>query len=549
MGKIAPAVEVSHLYYKYSTSDNWTLQDINLRVAKGDFFGIIGPSGGGKSTLLTLLRGFYQEIGGEIKGKIKVFGKDVSKVTIGKLGQKIGIVFQNPALQLHQLRVIDEVASAPMYQGIPYEECLKRASNLVDKFLGREFYDLSPNELSAGQQQKVALAASLSLNADILLLDEPFSFLDETADKEFISLLNKLHQEGKTIIIATHDIGQIADIATSLAVIDNGKIILKGKPNTVLYSEKLSKILPPPLFVQFAQKLKLKDRPLSWKDLLLKVNMTETKSNNLFLNTKIKLSLQNVSFSYPKTNKGVKNINFDIQTGKIMGIIGANGSGKTTLAKIILGLIKPDKGTLLLDKKDITKLPTEKRARYIGYATQDPLDMFFESNIWDEVAAGPRFLDLSNPETRAEKILKKLNLWQYKDKHPDSVSGGEKSKLGIADILVNNTNIILLDEPEFGLDLKSWEKVTDILKNLKDQGKTIIVITQDLEAAFFLCDEIAVLKNGRILKTCPSVNMFKDEVLLKEAGLPVLPFHSLLKNIPSDITLSKQDLLELARKK
>lgn len=549
MGKIIPAVEVSHLSYKYSTSGSWALQDINLTIKDGEFLGIIGPSGGGKSTLLTLLRGFYQEIGGKIEGKIKVFGEDVSKTSIGKLGQKIGIVFQNPALQLHQLRVIDEVASAPMYQGIPYEESLKRASGLVDKFLGKEFYDLSPNELSAGQQQKVALAASLSLNADILLLDEPFSFLDETADKELISSLEKLRQEGKTIIIATHDVGQIASIATSLVVIDKGRLVLQGKPSNVLYSEELSKILPPPLFVQIAQKLKLKDTPLSWNNLLPKVISTKGKQNKSHSSKKTKLSLQNIFFSYPKTEKGVKNINLDIHSGEILGVIGANGSGKTTLAKIILGLIKPQKGKLLLNNKNITKLPTEKRARYIGYATQDPMDMFFESNIWDEVAAGPRFLELPNPKQKSEQILKQIGLWRYKDKHPDSISGGEKSKLGIADILVNDTDIILLDEPEFGLDPKSWKKITEILKNLKDLGKTVVVITQDLEAAFFLCDEISVLKNGQILKTAPGVEIFKDKSLLREAGLPTLPFHSLLKDLPGDITLSKGEFLERVTKK
>lgn len=539
------AIKINNLSFKYVGSNENVLKNINLEIPHGAFYVLIGPSGSGKSTLLTLLRGFHQEIGGELKGEIRVFGKNISEVSIAELGKVIGIVFQNPALQLHQLRVIDEVASAPMYQGLPYQECLGRAGRLVDELLGREFYERSPEELSAGQQQRVAIAASLSLEAEILLLDEPFSFLDETADKLLVTLLKELHRKGKTIIIATHDVAQIANLSTSIGVMDKGKLVLNGSPKNIFYSPKLPAIIPPPLFVQAAQKVKLTTKPLSWQTVLPKLIIKKTKIKKVIPSSdKTKLSLQGITFNYLNTNFGVKNINLDIYRSEIFGLIGANGSGKTTLAKIILGLLKPQKGKVTLDQKDITLLPTEERAKNIGYVTQDPLDMFFETNLWDEAAAGPRFLNLPDPKQLAKNTLQQFHLWQYKDRHPDSISGGEKSRLGIVDIAVNNTSVLLLDEPEFGLDPKSWEEIVTYLKQLKRIGKTVIVISQDLEAAFFLCDRIGVMKDGSIMKVGSPIEIFKNKSLVVKSGLSSLSFSPILKELPDNVTFLKKEFIE-----
>jgi len=463
---------------------------------------------------------------------------------LAELGKTTGIVFQNPALQLHQLRVIDEVASAPMYQGLPYKTCQKRAIHLVTKMLGKSFFNRSPSELSAGQQQRVALAASLSLNANILLLDEPLSFLDTKADQEILEIILALHRKGKTIIVATHDIEEIATYVTHMALLNKGELILQGHPKKVLYSQKLEKILTAPLSIRAAKALiknkKLKHKVLSWQELTNKVKFKKKPKKKTTKTKKPILTLENISFHYPETRTGVKNINLQIYKNEILGIIGANGSGKTTLAKIILGLLKPSKGKVKLAREDITKMPTPNRAKKIGYVTQDPLDMFFETNIWDECAAGPKFLELPEPKGQAMTTLKRFNLWKYKHRHPDSVSGGEKSLLGIADILVNDPEILLLDEPEFGLDPKNWRKIVDTLRQLKNAGKTIVVITQDLEIATFLCDRIALMNKGKILATGAPKQIFTNHSLLKKAGLVVLPLFNLLDST-SDTALDSEE--------
>lgn len=543
------ALHLENISYQYPGSKNWVLENINLEIPQGSFFVIIGPSGSGKTTLISLARGFAQEWGGELRGKIFVDGEDTKKKSIAELGKKIGLIFQNPALQLHQLRVIDEVMSAPMYQGLPYEECQKRAKNLVNKILGEKFEYRSPTDLSSGEQQKTALAASLSMKADILLLDEPFSFLDTKADQEVLEIILDLHQEGKTIVIATHDIEEVARYATHMALLDKGRLVLTGSPEKVLYSQKMEEILTPPLSVKTAkaliEKKKLKEKTLGWQDLL---NKTTFKQSGFKSKSKKKeetiLKLKNISFTYPGTKRGLKEINLKVNKNEILGIVGANGSGKTTLAKLILGLLKPKIGKIELSGEEITKLSTSERAKKIGYVTQDPMDMFFEINIWDEVAAGPKFLKLSQPKERAEKILKELNLWPYREKHPDSISGGEKSLLGIADILVNDPEILLLDEPEFGLDPKNWHKITGIIKDLRKKGKTIILITQDLEIATFLCDRIVLMKEGEVLRQGSPKEVFTNFNLLKRAHLEPLPVFNFLNFVSEEALKSEEKFIE-----
>ena len=229
---------------------------------------------------------------------------------------------------------------------------------------------------------------------------------------------------------------------------------------------------------------------------------------------------------------------------EIVGIIGANGSSKTTLAKLILGLLKPQQGKIELKGKDITKLSTSERAKQIGYVTQNPIDMLFEENVLKECMFGPKCLKLDNPEKRAKDTLAKMDLLKYKDKHPDSLSGGERSKLAIADILASQGAILVLDEPEFGLDIKSWQAIAQILKQIKNEGKTIIVITQDLEISLFLCDRIAIMKEGKILQIGAPKEIFCNNELLTQAQLPSLPIFQLLNLVLNEALLSEEKFVE-----
>ncbi len=543
-----PILQLKNVSYKFPAAKELVLDRVSLSVSPGEFVVLVGPSGSGKTTLLLLARGFYKELGGNFNGSIFIGGKSIEEKSISELGSKIGIVFQGPALQLHQLRVIDEVMSAPMYQGLPFLECQNRAETLIDEMLGRDFYERSPNELSCGEQQKVALAAVLAMNCEIILLDEPFSFLDVKAAKEVLALLLKLKEQGKTIIISTHGIEHIAEYADRMVLLNEGKLVEEGKPEQVLYSKRLDEILTAPLSIKAAKllqsKKKLKEKILGWQQLIAKIKLRCRDIRKIKRSSGMMLQLQDISFSYPEGKKGIAGVNLSVSKNEILGIVGANGSGKTTLAKLILGLLKPSRGKITLSGEEITRQDVSQRARRIGYVTQDPIDMFFETNVLAECAFGPKCFGMSSPEKRAEATLKSLNIYKYKDSHPDSLSGGEKSLLGMADILVSDPEILLLDEPEFGLDPKNWHKIVATIKRLQTRGKTIIVITQDLEKAMFMCDRVVLMKSGKILKAGTPKEVFSDEKLLAAAGLVSLPVFRLLKCVEEGDLSSEEKFIE-----
>jgi len=549
-----PAIDFKQVSYKYPGVDEWTLKDVNLKIPRNSFYIIAGPVGSGKTTLLMLARGFHKEYGGKFYGDIHVLGKNIRDLDIHHLGSKVGIIFQNPALQLHQLRVIDEVMSAPMYQNLPYERCKRRAQRLIKQILGKEFYNRSPNELSSGEQQKVAIASCLAMKCKILLLDEPFSFMDVKSMQETLKILEQLKKKRMTIVIATHGLERVSRYADRIAVLDNKTVYLEGKTKEILYDERLEQILTAPLSIKTAKELirnqKLKQRVVDWEELTKKIKLKKVgRVEKKHKKKKPYLELENVSYTYPDGNVGVRDISLEIYKKEIFGIVGHNGSGKTTLAKLILGLLKPNKGKVILAGNNITRMKIHEKAKKIGYVTQDPIDMLFETSVLQECAYGPKCLGYKYPERRARMTLKKLGILDQEKKHPDSLSGGQKRLLSIADILVNDPEVLILDEPEFGLDPKNWRSIVRIVKKLKKQGKTIIVITQDLEVTLFLCDRIAVMNDGMISRIGKPAEIFSDAKFLEKNGLSSLPVFGILDKINPGSLSSEDDFIKAVSEK
>ena len=423
-----------------------------------------------------------------------------------------------------------------MYQGLPWQECKKRAKTIANQILDTSFYNRSPNELSYGEQQKVALAACLSMKCEILLLDEPFSFLDPKAVQEILNILLELKKKSKTIVLATHNLEQVSGYADRIALINNGELILEEAPQEILYSDNLEEILTSPLSIKVAKVLikkgELKKNVINWPNLFEEIDFN-SRSRNVIKNATKQttvLKFDNISYIYPERAKGVKDIALDIHKGEILGIIGPNGSGKTTLAKLALGLLKPDKGKIYLLSEDITKLDTSERAKKIGYVTQDPIEMLFGNTVLEECAFGPKCLGLKDPEQLSKRILNKLGLLR----DTGSLSGGEKRLLTIADILVNAPEILILDEPEFGLDPKTWRSIAHTIKKLKKEGKTIVLITHNLQITIFLCNRIAAMHKGRILEIGDPVELYANPEFLQKSNLPFLPLFKTFKAVSKD---------------
>jgi len=407
-------IEFSNVFYQYPNNSDWILKNVNFSIPKGSFCLLTGSVGSGKSTLLSLIRGLNLDYG-KFKGKIIIDGEDIRETDIVKLGSKIAIVFQNPVPQLHQLTVIDELQSGPLYQGLNWEECKKRAIEAATLTLDESFFEKSPTELSLGQQQRVVIAACLAMKVEILLLDEPFSFMDEESSIKLIKLLWDLKKKGITIVLSAHNYEHLIDIADIFLTVNNGTV----------------------------------DSPLKMEKPITKEKIAfKTKENN----NKILFEAKELYYKYSNGTIGLNKFSISLREGEIVGIIGSNGSGKSTFAKCALNLLKPQKGEIKLFEKEIKKYSLQEIAKNIGYISQNPNDMLFEDTVLNECLFGPIMLKLDKPLERVEEILNNLKLLSLKKQHPKSLSGGQQRLISIADILVNTPKIYIFDEPEFGLD-------------------------------------------------------------------------------------------------
>lgn len=517
------ALELKNLNYKFTESADWLLKDISFKLFKGQLSVLTGPSGSGKSTLLKLIRGMQQEIGGELLGSIFLNSHKINNISYTELGKYIGVVFQNPSYQLHQPRVIDEIMSAPIYQGLNWETCYEKAIKASEGIIDKSLLYKDPRNLSLGQQQRVAIAASLSLDAEIILFDEPFSYFDGNGINQILEIFKKLLEENKTILIITHDIEQLFDIASCLIIINNnGEIVENDEPNKIISSKINQKIIFNTPLINILNKLDPKtnidDYPLTWNEIYDNINFSENISYALNSKSKEKnntsntiISANNISYKYPNGFHALSNIDLRINKGDIIGLLGENGSGKTTLIKVLLNLYKTRKGDVKIHGVKNYKL--SNLARNIGYISQNPSESIFETSVYKECAFGPKVLNLPDSISIVRNKLSELGLLEYAKRDPRSLSGGEQRLLNIASTLVNDPEIIVFDEPEFGLDINLMLFIERYIKNLVDKGKSVVIITHKFELASFLCNRIVYLSKGKVIYDEPIENfILKPEI-------------------------------------
>lgn len=549
-------LETIGLSYRFLGQRDWVLSDINMRIPKASLTLLVGPSGSGKSTLLKVLRGMHGELGGEQRGQIVINREDITELPSSELGSKVAIVFQNPSYQLHLPRVVDEIISAPMYQGLPWGECVSRAEMACTGIIDPALLQRDPNDLSLGEQQKVALAASLAMQAQIVLLDEPFSYLDTQGTKTLIEVIHSLYAEkSMTVIVVTHDIEPLASLADCVLVMQQGRCVMEGHPRDVFYSDLYANVVGAPLYISVSRSLNREhgtsDQPMSWSELLtghgcgvgLQCNDPSC-STDVIPEAIPVIEFNNVSYNYSNGHPGVTDVSFSVNASEILGIVGNNGSGKTTIARLMVNLIRPAKGHIKF--KGVTLLPRMNLSDRVGYVTQNPLDMLFENTIKQECAFGPWALGHPMSDTQISETLDSVGLTSQIDRDPRSLSGGEQRLLTVADALANTPDVLILDEPEFGLDVQCFERLKDIIKQFQKNGKTVVVITHSLLSAAILCNRILLIKGGAVLGIDNTDAIMSDTNLFEKADLIYPPALSLIAHAKQNITneLSTVGLIE-----
>lgn len=509
------------------------LKNISMFINKGEFTVIVGPSSCGKSTLGLCLVGLYPNIlGGEVQGKIEIGGLSLKGAETEEIATKAGIVFQDPDSQFCNLFVEEEIAFGAENLLIKKEEIIERVNKYL-KFVNLEGFNLRrTSELSGGQKQRIAIASVLSMEPEILILDQPTANLDPTGKREIFETLFKLNQEtGITLILIEHQIDELIKYVDKLIIMQKGQIIMQGEPRKLLEKEchcleQCGLWVPEVSRVGYAMQksgLKIKKFPISPEELVesIKENLLPLKKtfsekriidslSNEENNENI-IEVENLVFSYPRKPNTINDISFNIKKGSITAIMGENGSGKSTLSMLLIGLLKPDSGKILLNNMDISKEKVSKICSQIGYVFQYPEHQFITTKVRDEIAYGLKNANISQEETNnlIDATLRIVELDGLDERHPLTLGMGEKRRLSIATMIVKEPKVLILDEPSAGLDYKNCEHMMTIIKNMHDEGVAIIMITHTTYLVAKYVEDILLMNKGKLVFCGKTKDLFR----------------------------------------
>jgi energy-coupling factor transporter ATP-binding protein EcfA2 len=557
-------IKLENLTYSYPHSDSQVLSDVNLELKKGEFVLLVGPSGCGKSTLVRCFNRLIPEIsGGSFSGRVLLQGKDLKNEKIRKLALEVGMVFQNPETQLFCMTVAEDISFGPENLGLPRTEVLSRVEKALKAVRLEKLSNHFIFTLSGGEKQRTAIGGNLAMEPEILVLDEPTSDLDPTGTQEVLELLKRLNEEKQTtLILIEHKLDSVFEIADRMLVMDKGRFIFDGKPFEILCREEetLKKLgIHPPQLTEVAHLLrmdseasivpsyenvlnrlaKLLQIPASQFESQIEQIHETSSSTETFSSIETSSSIETCSSLLPSEEnlpfvrienlcyrledgpEILKDINLDIKNGEFLALLGHNGAGKTTLAGHLIGFCRPSSGRILLNGKDIERYSTAQLSKKVGYLFQNPDSQIFMDSVIKEVRFGLENMGI--PKERIEKLvnesLETMELSSYKNRHPHSLSRGQRQRLAVASILALEPDLLVLDEPTTGQDRGHILKFLDKIKELKKLGKTVILITHDMELVAEYAERIVVMKQGRVLLDGPTAKVFLSTDKLNEAGI------------------------------
>lgn len=521
-------VKVVNFNFEYALAKQKSLSDINLTVNSGDFITIAGDSGSGKTTLLRQMKPELWPVG-KRTGNIYFEGKPISELPKRESAQSIGMVFQNPDDQLVMDNVIQELAFSLENINVPTDVIQQRIAELVS-FLGLQdiLYENVQN-LSGGQKQLVNLAAVLILRPKLLILDEPTAQLDPIATKEFISLLNRVHDElGIAIVMSEHILDDVLPLSNKLWILDHGQLKANGPVAEVLKSiwqdAHLKNFIPdvPYLFLKedLPNKLQLTDLPLTVAE-----GREELQANDVKLNSSLQIradqssqpvvaKLSHLAFEYDKNgNYILDDLNLTVHKQDWIAIIGKNGTGKTTLLKNIMGLLSLRRGRVrLLGKKLSYWLKnTDQFYKEVSYLSQTPSDYFSYDTVREEFVERAKQLKIDDPESAAESMLEKLTIESIADRNPYDASGGEQQLIALGILLFSKPKLLFMDEPTKGLDPIRRQELGDILKKLQaEQELTVVMVSHDMNFSAQYATQCALLFDGKLVAQAEPHQFFAD---------------------------------------
>ncbi|WP_294448692.1 ABC transporter ATP-binding protein [uncultured Ruminococcus sp.] len=495
--------------FKYNESTGYALSDCTFSVKKGEKVMLCGASGSGKSTLLRLLK---REVSprGELSGDIDLIGKAATELSDRESAEKIGFVMQDPDSQTVCDKVSSELAFGLESFGVPSKEIQSRVGEMAAFFGIEPLYERDISTLSGGQKQLVSLCSIMVTDPDILLLDEPTAQLDPVAAKELLSILDRLNKEmGVTVIIAEHDPEELFDSCDKILYLSNGKTAFFDTPAKAakyFAQNDLEGFLPETakVFAGLCSDLPLNVRQgRAQLENLVTEDTPHTDESTAESTEPYALECKNIWQRYEKDSPDIlKGCDLAVRKGECYGLLGSNGGGKSTLLRVICGLCKPYMGAVsLFGKKQKAYKNGSLFREMLAFLPQEPVTMFVKESVREDLLQ-------SADENAVKKIAERMEIEPLLDRHPWDLSGGEIQKCAFAKILLADPKIIVLDECTKGMDSFAKKALGDVLASLKAEGRTILLVTHDLEFAAENCERCGLLFDGKIAAEDNAVRFF-----------------------------------------
>jgi len=516
-------IEIEDLTFSYSTQQHEpALRNLSCSIEQGSFVGITGLAEAGKSTFCRLIAGYIPHFfQGEFSGRVNVAGKDTRETTIGELAEWVGFVFENPFDQLTgaSLTVLEEAAFALENMGLAREQIRLRAEKSLTQVGMEDLKDRHPQQLSGGQSQRLALASILAVQPEVFILDEPTSQLDPLGVEEVFDVISDMHTRGNTLIVVSQDLDHLAIRADRLMVIDKAEIKWDGEPREVLLeaAEARYPILIPDV-LEISCKLRAAGRIPSNPPLPLTVEQAANELSSIVtpdsaeiiaagrtsrhskVESSKELVFEDVHYDYPTGVSAIRGVSLSLDEGCVC-IVGQNGAGKTTFAKHLNGLLRPTRGRVLVRGKDTREYRVAELAREVGLAFQNPDDQLFRSTVEEEVRFGPDNVG-AGPEEAKRMVAFAMDLMGLEavpEKKPHDLGVPERKRVATASVIAMNTPVVVLDEPTGGQDAEGIELLGQLVGQLVQQGKLVVVVTHDVNFAARHADRVIALYQGRVL--------------------------------------------------
>lgn len=470
------AIEARGWGWRHAGRRAWAVRGLDLVVEEGERVLLLGASGAGKSTLLQALAGLLDETGGgEHEGTLLVRGRVPRDAR-----DEIGIVFQDPETQLVMARAGDDVAFGLENHCVPTERIWPRVHAALASVTFPYPDDRRTEALSGGEKQRLALAGVLALEPRVLLLDEPTANLDPAGASDIRSVIGMLGTDrSRTLILVEHHVTEALPLVDRVVVIAAGAGVIADGPPAAVFAregERLAALgvwVPGPVPAAPPRGSAVGDVLASARDL---------------------------AFRYPASETwALDGVDLDIRAGEAVAIVGANGSGKSTLALLVAGLLRPGRGASRLGGDDAWRLEARRLVSRVGTVFQDPEHQFVTRRVDEELTIGPLRAGRTASDARviASALLEKLRLAHLAGANPFTLSGGEQRRLSVATALATAPPLLVLDEPTFGQDRRTYAELVDLMARHREGGGAILFASHDVALVQALADRVVSLRAGR----------------------------------------------------